>query len=334
MQRVTMTEVAKVAGFSPSTVSLYLRKPTLVSPEVGATIARVVEELGYVPSLVAGGLAAAGSRVVSIIVPSVRNAFFADTVSALQDELGASGLQLMLGHTEYSMAREDALVRTALSWSPAAIVIVGTQHSRATRRLLLSTNVPVYEIWECGQTPTDTAVGFHHSEVGITAARHLIERKHARLAFLGARMREDHRAQQRADGFVRSVTDHNLGAPLVINDPGNASTEAGARLLTETLERGAKPDGVACSNDLVALGVLFECQRRGIAVPGQLAVIGFGDLAFSASCIPPLTTIKPPGEAIGRRVGELIAARLHNAMPASGPQVFDLGFTLVIRQST
>jgi len=334
MQRVTMSQVAHAAGVSPSTVSLYLRKPALVSPEIGSRIAAVVDELGYVPSLVAGGLAAAGSRVVSIIVPSVRNAFFADTVSALQEELGASGLQLMLGHTDYSVEQEEALVRTALSWSPAAIVLVGLEHTRATRRLLLTTAVPVFEIWECGQSPTDTAVGFHHREVGIAAALHLIERKRTRLGFLGARMQEDRRAQQRAAGFARAVIDRGLAEPLVLDRPGSATTETGIALLVEALAARPQLDGVACSNDMVALGVLFECQRRGIAVPGQLAVIGFGDLIFSASCIPPLTTIRPPGEAIGRKVGQLIAARTQGAPRPASPQIFDLGFSLVVREST
>jgi len=334
MQRVTMTEVAHAAGVSPSTVSLYLRKPALVSPEIGARIAAVVDELGYVPSLVAGGLAAAGSRVVSIIVPSVRNAFFADTVSALQEELGASGLQLMLGHTDYSAAQEEALVRTALSWSPAAIVLVGMEHTRAARGLLLTTAVPVFEIWECGQSPTDTAVGFHNREVGIAAALHLIERGRTRLAFFGARMQEDRRAHQRAAGFARAVTDRGVDAPLMLDRPGVAATETGVALLDEALAADPRLDAIACSNDIVALGVLFECQRRGIAVPDQLAVIGFGDLNFSASCVPPLTTIKPPGEAIGRKVGQLIGSRLQGSPRPASPQVFDLGFSLIVRQST
>ena len=334
MQRVTMTDVARVADVSPSTVSLYLRKPGLVSPTVGATIARVVEELGYVPSLVAGGLAAAGSRVVSIIVPSVRNAFFADTVSALQDTLEPSGLQLMLGHTEYSLAREEALVRTALSWSPAAIVLVGLEHSRAARQLLLAAGVPVFEVWEHSQSPVDTAVGFHHREVGIAAATHLIERKRTRLCFLSARMSEDRRAEQRAAGFVRRVIDGGLPEPAVLDAPGSATTEAGAKLLGQALASDPAIDGIGCSNDLIALGVLFECQRRGIAVPGRIGVIGFGDLLFSASCVPPLTTVRPPGDEIGRKVGELILERLEGAPRPAMPQAFDLGFKLQIRQST
>ena len=329
-----MTDVARAAAVSPSTVSLYLRKPALVSPSVGAAIARAVEELGYVPSFVAGGLAAAGSRVVSIIVPSVRNAFFADTVSTLQDTIEPSGLQLMLGHTEYSLAREEALVRTALSWAPAAIVLAGLEHSRATRRLLLATSVPVLEIWEHSQNPVDTVVGFHHREVGIASAAHLIERKRTRLAFLGARMAEDRRAEQRAAGFVRHVVDRGLAKPLLLDDAGSSATsEAGARLFGEALAADPALDGIGCSNDLIALGVLFECQRRGIDVPGRLGVIGFGDLIFSVGCVPPLTTIRPPGGEIGRTVGQLILERLGGAARPMVPRSIDLGFELKVRQS-
>ena len=123
MQSITMMDVAKLARVSPSTVSLYLRKPAAVSPAAGQEIARAISTLGYVPNLVAGGLAAASSKVVSIIVPSIRNAFFAETVSTLQSELAAEGLQVLLGHSEYGEDQEEALVRTALSWAPAAVEI-------------------------------------------------------------------------------------------------------------------------------------------------------------------------------------------------------------------
>src|SRR5690606_31441291 len=112
----------------------------------GREIARAIQSLGYVPNLVAGGLAAASSRVVSIIVPSIRNAFFAETVSTLQSELVAEGLQVLLGHSEYGLDQEEALVRTALSWAPAAIVLTGLSHSPATRRMLAASDVPVVEM--------------------------------------------------------------------------------------------------------------------------------------------------------------------------------------------
>ncbi|WP_230531143.1 LacI family DNA-binding transcriptional regulator [Microvirga roseola] len=334
MQRVTMMDVAKLAQVSPSTVSLYLRKPEAVSPAAGQEIARAIGALGYVPNLVAGGLAAASSRVVSIIVPSIRNAFFAETVSTLQSELAAEGLQVLLGHSEYGEAQEEALVRTALSWAPAAIVLTGLSHSPGTRKLLEASGVPVVEMWELGGEPLDMAVGFNHPQVGASAARHLLSKGRRNLAFLGARMQEDHRAAQRASGFEEACGAGGATACEVINHLGAATVEAGTLLLNRALQQIPDLDGIACSNDLIALGVLFECQRQGIAIPGQVAVIGFGDLDFSASCIPSLTTIRPSGDLIGKEVARLILSSIQGARVEGAQRIIDTHHVLIERRST
>jgi LacI family transcriptional regulator, gluconate utilization system Gnt-I transcriptional repressor len=336
MQRVTMTEVAQLAHVSPSTVSLYLRKPDAVSPGAGQVIARAIQTLGYVPNLVAGGLAAATSRVVSIIVPSVRNAFFAETVSTLQAELAAEGLQVLLGHSEYSMAQEEALVRTALSWAPAAIVLTGLKHSRETEKLLKASHVPIVEMWELGGDPIHMAVGFAHPQVGASAAQHLLSKGRRTLVFLGARMQEDRRAAQRARGFEQTCQAHeNTGVVCTrLNHPGPATVEAGALLLSRALEQTPGLDGIACSNDLIALGAIFECQRRRIAIPETLSLIGFGDLDFSASCVPSLTTIRPSGDLIGKEVAGLIINSLRDDRRNDVSPIIDTGHLLIERRST
>lgn len=332
MQSVTMMHVAEQAQVSPSTVSLYLRRPEAVSASAGSAIAHAIEKLNYVPNLVAGGLAAASSRAVSIIVPSVRNAFFAETVAAMQTALRKEKLQLILGHTEYDEREEEELVRTALSWAPAAIVLTGLSHSDATRRMLLKSNVPVIEIWELGGPQIDAAIGFHHDQVGAASARHLIQQGRRHLAFLGARLHEDRRAKQRCDGFVEAA--QQAGATVdVIQHPASASAEVGGMMLAETLQTFPKTDGIACSNDHVALGALFECERLSIKVPDQLSIIGFGDLSFSAACNPPLTTIRPSGDLIGREAARLIIE--HMAGKESVPQLsIDTRFTLLHRRSS
>ena len=335
MQRVTMMDVAKLAQVSPSTVSLYLRRPTAVSPAAGQEIARAISTLGYVPNLVAGGLAAASSKVVSIIVPSIRNAFFAETVSTLQSELAAEGLQVILGHSEYGEDQEEALVRTALSWAPAAVVLTGLSHSAETRKLLQASGVPVIEMWDIGGKPIDMAVGFSHPQVGASAARHLLSKGRRSIAFLGARMQEDHRAAKRASGFAEEAQRAAAQATCeIINHPGAATVEAGSLLLSRALQQIRDLDGIACSNDLIALGALFECQRRGIGVPDRIAVVGFGDLDFSASCIPSLTTIRPSGDLIGKEAARLILAGIHGEQPADASRIIDTGHVLIERRST
>jgi LacI family gluconate utilization system Gnt-I transcriptional repressor len=335
MQRVTMMDVAKLAQVSPSTVSLYLRKPAAVSPAAGQEIARAISTLGYVPNLVAGGLAAASSKVVSVIVPSIRNAFFAETVSTLQSELAVEGLQVILGHSEYGEEQEEALVRTALAWAPAAVVLTGLSHSAETRKLLQASGVPVIEMWEIGGKPINMAVGFSHPQVGASAARHLLFKERRSIAFLGARMQEDHRAAKRASGFAEEAKRAAAQTTCeIINHPGAATVEAGSLLLNRALQQIPSLDGIACSNDLIALGALFECQRQGIAVPDRIAVVGFGDLDFSASCIPSLTTIRPSGDLIGKEVARLILGGIHGEQPTAASRIIDTGHVLIERRST
>jgi LacI family gluconate utilization system Gnt-I transcriptional repressor len=323
MERVTMMDVARHSGVSASSVSLFLRKPEAVSAKIAPRIAAAIEKLGYVPNYVAGGLAAAGSRVVSVIVPSLRNAFFSETVSALEKNLSRNGLQTLVGHTEYSLEQEERLVRAALSWAPAAIVLTGNDHTDGTRNLLLKTATPVVEMWELPDAPIDCAVGFPHEEVGRAMARHFIARGYENVAFLGARLDEDTRAASRARGFMEEMREAGCKAQL-ISDPAPASTATGARMLDAI---GNDVRAVACSNDIVALGVLFEAQKRDLTIPDRLAVAGFGDLDFAANCVPPLTTIRPQAEQIAETVANCILNR------ESEQRSYRTDFALIPRRS-
>ena len=111
-------------------------------------------------------LATARSRVVGVVLPSLVCTFFASTLETMQHDLAHEGCQVIVGHTDYDDGVEEQLVRPALSWSPAATVLTGLHHSRATRTLLANAGTPVIEIWELGGRPTDTLVGFSHAAIG------------------------------------------------------------------------------------------------------------------------------------------------------------------------
>jgi LacI family transcriptional regulator, gluconate utilization system Gnt-I transcriptional repressor len=331
--RVTMIDVARLAGVSPSTVSLYIRDAPAVSGKLGSRIEAAIDSLGYVPNLMAGALAGARPRVVGVVVPSLVNSFFADTVTALQNRMAPEGVQLLIGHSDYDDDAEERLVRTFLAWSPAAMVLTGLHHGRAARRMLAASDVPVVEIWELGPNPIDAAVGFSHSEVGRTQTRHLIAGGARDIAFIGARLNRDRRAAQRARGYEDTLASHSgLAPPLVVDAGPQGSTEAAAGAFAALLRDRPSVDGIVFSNDLLALGALFEARRRGIAIPEDIAVIGFGDLDFGRESEPRLSTVRPPGAEIGTCTAELVLAR------AAGrddlPEVTDLCFRLVVRESS
>ena len=308
-QRTTMSDVARVAGVSPSTVSLFLRDPDAVSARRRAAVQRAIDALGYVPNRMAGALAAASTRVVGVIVPSLVNSFFSETVSTLQVALMAQGYQILIGHTEYDPAREEELVRTFLSWSPSGIVLTGLGHSRATRRMLEASSVPVVEMWETGPQPIDLMVGFSHADVGRLQARHLIERGCTRIAYLGAQLGLDARAAQRAQGYSDVLNAHTgLTAPDIAEARAQ-SASAGADAFAALIARRPDLDGVVFSNDILALGALMEARRRGIDIPGRVRMIGFGGLDFASAEVADLSTIDPPRRAIAEHVAQMLLAR-------------------------
>lgn len=308
--RTTMTDVARVAEVSPSTVSLYLRDPEAVSRARQQRIRHAIDALQYVPNRMAGALAAASTRVVGVIVPSLVNSFFAETVTVLQSALMAQGYQILIGHTNYDPAREQELVRTFLSWSPSGVVLTGLGHSRATRQMLEASSVPVVEMWEIGPHPIDLMVGFSHADVGRLQTRHLIERGCRAIAFIGAQLEKDGRAAQRGQGYRDVLNSHSGLAPPEIVVADAQSSTAAAGVFRDLLARRSDLDGVVFSNDILALGALMEAERQGIDIPGQLRMIGFGGLDFTSSQVAGLSTIVPPRREIGEHVAQMLLARI------------------------
>ncbi len=334
-QRLTMTDVASAAGVSPSTVSLYLRRPEAVSAELAARVRTVIDELGYVPNLVAGSLAAAKSRTVGVILPSITNSFYAETYNTLQQAFQAAHYQTLLGVSEFDPEREEELIRAMLAWSPAAMVVTGLHHTDRTRAMLGSCGVPVVETWDIpsAQSPAvDMSVGFSHFEVGRRQTSHLYDQGSRKVAYIGAAVHQDMRVRSRTDGYEDEVRRRGLHEPIAFTAPDTASTPVGIWLIDEVLTTHPDIDGVVCSNDALALGVLFEANRKGLRVPDDLAVVGFGDLTFSASCIPPLTTVRPPQREIGELAAGLILARLGDDKALAMQR--NLECELVVRDST
>lgn len=185
-------------------------------------------------------------------------------------------------------------------------------------------------MWDIGEDPIDVAIGFSHFEVGRAQARHLAARGVKHSAYFGARVQDDTRAAKRRDGFMHEMRARGLPHEVFL-DPRPASTASGVKMLATTRAQGFEIDAIACSNDTLALGVMFEAQRRGLRVPEDIAIIGFGDMEFSANCTTPLTTVKPPSDDIAQNAVDVIL----NPEPdrARSDRVLDLKFQVIPRRS-
>jgi LacI family gluconate utilization system Gnt-I transcriptional repressor len=171
-------------------------------------------------------------------------------------------------------------------------------------------------------------VGFSHIDVGREVVAFLHAKGRRRLAVVAG---DDERSKRRHDAFCAAARGLGLPAVPVIVVPAPTTLRSGRNALGELLRHEAGIDAVFCSSDLLALGAITEAQARGIAVPGQLGIVGFGDLDFAADLNPALTTVRIDGASIGRQAARFIVDRAEGRTVA--PRVVDIGFSIVDRDS-
>ncbi|HTO50153.1 MAG TPA: LacI family DNA-binding transcriptional regulator [Burkholderiales bacterium] len=326
--RITLADVAKLAGVSAITASRALNTPDRVSPDALQRVREAIERTGYVPNMLAGGLASTRSRLVAAVVPTIAGPVFLETIEALTEALAESGYQLMLGQSGYANSREDALLDAIIGRRPDGIMLTGIMRSAAGRRRLLAAGIPVVETWDLTPTPIDMLVGFSHEKVGTAAAEYLHAHGRRRLAIVTA---DDPRAGVRRESFVQTVGRLGIAEVAVCVVPAPSALGHGRSGLADLLARRPDVDAVFCSSDVLALGVITEAQARAISVPGRLAVFGFGDFAFARDTYPALTTIRIDGTGIGRQAARFIIDRAEGRPVAD--RVVDVGFSIVQRAS-
>lgn len=337
----TMRDVARIANVSTMTVSRVLAQPDIVAEATRDRVHEAIAKLGYVPDMIASSLSSQKSGFIAAIVPTLNNINFAETAGGLSDTLRMAGFQLLIGYTNYQLDEEEALVRTMLARRPEGIVLTGSHHSNVTRQLLLAANIPVVEIWDLPKQPVGHAVGFSNLGVGIAMTSQLIERGYQKIAFLAPPKSEtgfrDFRGDERLEGYRRALEQAGLPTDLVIrHGSGPVSFNHGAESMAALLEQRGDIDAVFAVSDLSAVGAVMECQRRGIKVPNDLAIAGFGNFEIGAQIIPTLTTVHIDCTGIGERTGQLLLDLLSQSPEKAGGehQIIDLGFELIERGST
>lgn len=319
MSAVTLAQVAARAGVSAITASRALTAPEKLAPETRARVHAAMRELGYLPNLVAGALASARTRSVAVLVPTIANSIFADTVEGVSAALEPRGYAVLLAQSGYDPVREEQALTALLARRPEALVMVGSPATEAGIALLRRAGVRVVETWVLPKAPIDAAAGFDNGAVGTAVARHFVALGRRRLAYVGG---ADVRGMLRFRGFCRAARAVGLRTPrkVIVPNPGSADAAANAAA------RLGDVDAVFASTDVYAVGALSALRESGRRVPEDVAVIGLGDLEIGRHAVPKLTTVRIDGRAIGTVAAELL-------LSSERGQVVDLGFDLIVRES-
>ncbi len=329
--RITLAEVAQAAAVSPITVSRALSGKRAVDPELVERIRKAAKKLGYVPDPAARALASRHSTHVAILIPMLTNALFVDLLEAAQRTLRYAGYQTLIGITHYDPSEEEQLLREQLAHRPAGMLITGLQHTETTRTLIATSGIPCVHLMELAADPAIYSVGFSQVEAGAALARHLLERGYRRIAFAAAQL--DPRALQRMAGWRRELQAANRhDARLEWLNPAPSSQKLGAQMFEQIVSQSPPVDAIFFCNDDLAQGALLAAARRGIAVPGQVAIAGFNDLPGSDQMIPPLTTVRTRRSDLGETAAAMLLKLIRSEAVAT--HSIDIGYSLIVREST
>lgn len=323
---LTLAHVARIARVSESTVSRVIRNKLPIAEETRNRVLDAIRQTGYVPNRIAGSLATARSKLIGVILPSLSNIVFPDVLRGIHHALASSGYQPVVGVTDYSEENEEELVRSILSWKPAAMVVTGLEHTDATRQMLVRSGLRIAEIMDIDAAPIDIAVGLSHRKVGLESARYLLSRGYRRFGYVGHDRMRDRRAAARFEGFAQGIRATGLALRGQANWDGPSSAGAGREMLAQLLAQHADLDAVLFSNDDMAIGGVFHCLAGGIDIPGGLAVFGFNALDIGQALPIPLSTVRSYRFEIGEiSVKHLFQRRGRTASPT----IVDTGFEIV-----
>ena len=328
-QRVTMETVGRMANVSQVTVSRALSNPSKVSANTLKKIRNAIEATGFVPNASASALASNRSKLISVLVPSITNIVYAAMIKTFSDRMREAGYQILLSETGFDLDEEEKLIQTHLSRSPDAILLTGIHHSEQAKRILANAAIPVVEVWDITDDPIDLCVGFSHRESGRAVAEFLVKAGYTQAGSISA---GDERALRRKDAFKERFEELSGNNIRQINFHGPASLGLGREGLAQLIDKKGFESGVVfCSSDLLAHGVLIEARDRGLDVPGQIAVLGFGDQDFAKDVEPALSTVRVDRELLGSAAADATLGRLSGRAIES--PIIDLSFTIVRRLS-
>jgi LacI family transcriptional regulator len=326
-----LADVARLAGVSTATVSRVLNRPGAVTPELRRRVHEAVDRLGYVAHGPARALASRRSNTIGAVVPTIDNAIFARNIQALQARLFESDLTLLLASSDYDYEREQREVQSLVERGIDGMILVGEARARSVYQMLENKRVPYVNTWIYREDSPHPCVGFDNIQAAYQIGSYLIDIGHRNIAMVAGVKRGNDRAAARVEGVTAAMTERGIRfAPGHLVEHEYEIAE-GRRAASRLLASPNRPTAIACGNDVLAFGVLFECRARGVHVPRDISITGFDDLDLAANIEPPLTTIRVPAAEMGRRAAEYLLARLDKTPM---PEKTELRAALVVRETT
>jgi DNA-binding LacI/PurR family transcriptional regulator len=327
----TISDVARKAGVSRTTVSRYLNGQLNDSSDKARRIARAISELRYHPNLLARSLRSATTQSIAVIVPDLSNPFYPTLLSAIEAHLAQHDVQVFVGQSGDDARREPTMLQNYYNRRVDGMIYVSAKSEPDPILRQISESIPVLMLDEQVTGFSDVTVRVDHERGVYQATKYLLDLGHRHITYL-AGPRHLTTTLLRLRGFEAALAERSLDGPTEVIY-GSYTMDAGRRWVQrflETPEQG--PTAVICANDMVALGVHRTLAEHGVVIPDFLSIIGFDDIFVASLVSPSLTTIRQPFDELGRVVSERLLELLQSGQLRNSPII--LPPELIVREST
>ena len=333
-KRVTIGDVAKLAGVHAATVSRSLNERTeaQVNTETLRRVKKAAKQLGYVPNVVARGLRTSSSMTIGVIIPDLMNPIFPPMVRGIENYLQPRGYTALVANTDGQESIERALFES-LTQRRVDGFILATGRLDDQPQLARAYDDGVFAVLvnrESGSAPYPVVMG--DGESGIAAAlHHVAELGHRRIVHIAGPTNYS-TTRRRCEAFT-ATTATMPGVDASIFLASGLTAAAGETAMDEILAHpGPRPTAIVAGNDLVALGALRSIRSHGLRCPEDVSVVGFNDMPFAADFSPSLTTVRMPLRELGTEAARLLLVGIEAGR--QDPVTLTMPVSLVVRDST
>jgi len=328
-----MKDIAQDLGVSLMTVSKALRGHSDISEETRRRVMKRARELNYHPNWIARSLVTRRTYMVGLIIPDLMHSFFAEVAKGVARKFEPLGYQMVISNSDEHAETEVRQIQALLDRNVDGVIIASAQsHGRGEQfKILESRRVPYVLIDRMPAGFEGHYVGVQDEEIGAMATGHLFEQGCRRIAHLRGPAIPP--GSGRLRGYRRALSKHGLEALPEYIVSGQHEDGSGYQGMRQLLQLRKRPDGVFCYNDPVAAGAIKAILEAGLSVPGDIAVIGAGNVHYSDLLRIPLSTIDQSSTVIGETAAELLAHCIEEKKPIPSRRIL-IPPRLITRESS
>jgi LacI family transcriptional regulator, repressor for deo operon, udp, cdd, tsx, nupC, and nupG len=330
---VTLRDVALRAGVSTRTVSNVVNDFHHVSPGMRAKVQVALNELNYIPNLLARGLRQGRTGIVTLLVPDIAVTYFSELAHEVVDRASSLGFTVMIDETTGEPQRERALLDVAVQSSWVDGVLLSSLGLNGRDLAGLRSNKPVVLLGERTASTALDHVGIDDVRAARDAVRHLIDSGRRRIAAIGgSAIGADATSRLRLRGYRNALRSAGLlDAECYVRTP-DYKRASSAEAVRSLFDRPDPPDALFCFSDELAAGALRALYEMGVRVPADVSVVGFDDVDESAFATPSLTSIRPGKGAIATIALEMLIERIQGS--EAQPRDVRVDHELIVRESS